>query len=70
MVALTMKTPMPGTLAFRFNTLPHRVERRRMETTDLTLYNEKGRAVGQVRAVYGEPEFGPEAPELLLNRGV
>jgi len=69
MVALTMKTPLPGSLAFRPNTFPSRAERRRTRTTDVTLYNEEGRALGRIRAVEGAPEFGPEAPELFLDRG-
>ena len=70
MVALTMKTPLPGTLAARLNPLPARVERRRTETTDLTLYNEKGQPLGEIRAAAGSPEFGPTAPEYYLDRGV
>lgn len=70
MVARTMTTPLPGSLSFRPHALPIRVERRRTRTTDLTLYNEKGRAVGKIKAVQGDPEFGPEAPELFLDRGI
>lgn len=69
MVAMTMKTPLPGTLAFRPAGLPQRRERRRMRTTDLTLYDEHGEVLGRVRAVRGAPQFGPEAPELYLDRG-
>lgn len=70
MVAMTMKTPLPGTLAYRPARLPLRVERRRSESTDLTLYDERGRELGRVRAVRGQPSFGPEAPELFLDRGL
>ncbi|MEX0690937.1 MAG: hypothetical protein WD934_09795 [Gemmatimonadales bacterium] len=70
MVARTNETPLPGTLAFRFHPLPRRVERRRTSTNDMTLYDEKGQALGRVRAVTGEPEFGPFAQEVFLDRGI
>ena len=70
MVAMTMHTPLPGTLAYRPARLPARIERRRTETTDLTLYDEQGQELGRVRAVQGEPAFGPEAPEVFLDRGL
>ena len=70
MVALTLKTPLPGTLAFRPAMLPARRERRRTRTTDLTLYDRRGHALGTVRALATRPEFGPEAPAVFLDRGV
>ena len=70
MVALTMKTPVPGTLAYRPARLPARIERRRTRATDLTLYDERGLSLGRVRAVHGSPEFGPEAPEMFLHRDI
>ena len=70
MVALTKKTPLPGSLTARLNSRPTRGERRRTHMTDMTLYNEKGQPLGEVRAVNGAPEFGPDALELFLDRGV
>lgn len=70
MVALTMKTPLPGKLAARLHRWSGQIERRKAGRTDMTLYDERGNALGRVRALDGTPAFGPDAPEVFLDRGV